>query len=66
MMASGHILAKSMGSDATSTVGDPETPSDKETVGESNQPDFLNREKTNPIEPSLEKASTPSPSSKTS
>jgi hypothetical protein len=29
MMASGHILAKSTGLDATSTTGDPETPSDK-------------------------------------
>jgi hypothetical protein len=61
-MASGHILAKSTGSDATSTADDPETPSDKASLGESNETDFSSREKTNPTEPSPEKASTLSPS----
>jgi hypothetical protein len=40
MMANGHILAKRMGLDATSTADDAETPNDRATLGEGNQPDF--------------------------
>jgi hypothetical protein len=45
MMASGHILAKRTGSEATITADDPKTPSDRATLGEGNQPDFSRREK---------------------